>query len=119
MKIPHTIPQFILRAYTRKLTPEELAAQYEGRVLRSEDATWDTDPINGEYKKTGALAETAINQIIKRYPFFVKLTEELNKASELKHVAAEAQWELDLANYQRRKGSFERKYVKVRFKKIS
>jgi hypothetical protein len=109
MKIPHTIPQYILRAYTRRLTEEELKAQYEGRALRSEDTTWDTNPENGEQVKTGALAETALNKIIARYPFFVQLTEELNKIGAKNHLDNFAQWEVDLVNYQKRRASYERK----------
>jgi len=109
MKVPHTIPQHILRAYTRKRTPEELEALYAGRIIRSEDPAWNVDKENGEEIKTGAMAETAINKIISRYPFFAQLTDELNKIGSKNHTDAEAKWAEDLINYRKRRASYERK----------
>lgn len=104
MKIPHTIPQFILRAFTRKLTPEELEAQYEGRVLRAEDPEWESTQ---NIKPT--LAQLSLDLIVKDYPYYVRLTDEFNRLGALAHENAHDEWETNLANYKKRRLSYERK----------
>lgn len=107
MKIPHTIPQVILRAYTHPKTPEELEKRYEGRVLRSEDANWDNGLFEIGYVKP--LSEQALNLIIEDYPFYVKLTDEWNHLGEIAYEKARDQWQIDVVDYKQRKASYDRK----------
>ena len=109
MKIPHTIPKIILRAYARELTEEQLKAQYEGRILRSEDPTWDQG-------KSPSLADQCLNMVIEEYPAYVQLVDETNKANLKKYEEAEAKWQEDLGKYKKRRMSYDRKMMAQDFR---
>ncbi|CAG7837083.1 unnamed protein product [Allacma fusca] len=110
MKIPHTIPKIILRAYARELTPEQLKEQYEGRMIRSEDPTWDED-------QQQTLAEMCLSLVIEDYPFYVRLIDETNNEGQKKYEAGLAQWQENVVNFKKRRQSFERKMLALEFKK--
>jgi len=101
MRVPHTIPQVILRAYAKDLDPETLKKQYEGRLLRSEDPSWDSNV-------RPTLPEMCLDIIIAEYVFFVKFTESLNKSRLEKYEEAKAKWEQSVEDYKKKREMFER-----------
>ncbi len=102
MKVPYTIPKTVLRAYTRKLNEEALKKSYEGRLLVSEDPTWDKDV-------TPTLAEQCRNIVLDEFIFFHKLVEYFNDQKLGNYDQQKGNWEKNLAEYLERRALYEQK----------
>jgi hypothetical protein len=111
MRVPHTIPRVVLKAYTRKLDPEELEKSYEGRLLRSEDPSWDA-------KLKPTLSQLCLDLVLEDYVFYVKLVEELNRQKLEDYEKSRDKWIVDVAEYTQRKTSYERKMFEQQYSAI-
>lgn len=102
MKVPYTIPKTVLRAYTRNLNEEALKKSYEGRLLVSEDPTWDKD-------LAPTLAEQCRNLVLDEFIFFHKLVEYFNDQKLGSYDQQKGTWEKNLAEYLERRALYEQK----------
>jgi len=104
MWIPHTVPELILRVYTRKLTPEQLEQERKRRSLRSEDTTWDAALPS----VSTTLVGFSIKAIADSYPELVGKVDAANASYKAKFNATKKEWEAQWAAYRKDKRDYDR-----------
>lgn len=104
MRVPHTIPKVILRAYTRTLNEDQLKKSYEGRTLISEDPTWDKDV-------TPTLAQQCLDLVQDEFLFYHHLLEYFNNKKLEEYEFRRDNWEKSLAEYVEKRALYEKRLI--------